>query len=82
MENIINKFKINKNINKKLMYYTSIEAPKGEMGCLGCHNNRIKIRTPGFFNLQSYNYISKNLLLSDSLAILGSLDIVLGEVDR
>ena len=43
---------------------------------------RLKIRTPGFYNLQSYNFISKNTLLSDTLAILGSYDIVLGEIDR
>lgn len=43
---------------------------------------RLKVRSPGFFNLQSYNNVSRNLLLSDSLALLGSYDIVLGEIDR
>lgn len=89
METIINKFKLKEDLKLLLsdnIYYSSIEAPKGEMGCIGKIYNtkylRLKIRSPGFFNLQSYSKVSKNLLLSDSLAILGSYDIVLGEIDR
>ncbi len=75
--------KISKSLN---LYYTSFEAPKGEMGCIGKIYNqkhlRLKIRSPGFFNLQSYSYSSINSLLSDSLALLGLYDIVLREIDK
>lgn len=89
METVINSFKLESiNIQKhnNYLFYSSIEAPKGEMSCICNSKNkkysRLKLRTPGFYNLQSYSLISKNNLLSDSLAILGSYDIVLGEINK
>ena len=43
---------------------------------------RCKIRSPGFFHLQSINYLSKGVLLADVVSIIGTLDIVFGEIDR
>jgi NADH-quinone oxidoreductase subunit D len=68
--------------------YTSVEAPKGEFGTLlaAYQNNnkpyRCHIRAPGFFHLAAINLISKNHSLADVVAIIGTLDIVFGEVDR
>lgn len=67
--------------------YTSIEAPKGEFGVyLVTDNTRIpqrcKIKAPGFLHLQGINVMAKNHLLADVVTIIGSQDIVFGEVDR
>lgn len=68
--------------------YTSVEAPKGEFGTLlaSFDNNtkpyRCHIRAPGFHHLASINKISQNHSLADVVAIIGTLDIVFGEVDR
>jgi NADH-quinone oxidoreductase subunit D len=43
---------------------------------------RCKIRSPGFFHLQAINYLSKGHLLADVVTIIGTLDIVFGEIDR
>ena len=67
--------------------YTAVEAPKGEFGVYLISDNtsrpyRCKIRAPGFAHLQACNLLSKGHLLADVPAILGSLAIVFGEVDR
>lgn len=67
--------------------YVGIEAPKGEFGVFLISNGsivpyRCKIRSPGFFHLQSINYLSKGHLLADVVTIIGTLDIVFGEIDR
>jgi len=88
MENLIYHFKFcTDNINTSpSVNYTSIEAPKGESGVFNCNTNtnqyRIKLRSPGFYNLQSLHYMSKNLLLADLVTLIGTQDIVFGEVDR
>lgn len=63
------------------------EAPKGEFGVYLVSNGtskplRCKIKAPGFNHLQSLNSISKNHLIADLVTLIGSLDIVFGEVDR
>ncbi|HEX2581048.1 MAG TPA: NADH-quinone oxidoreductase subunit D [Dongiaceae bacterium] len=67
--------------------YTAIEAPKGEFGVYLVADGsnrpyRCKIRAPGFAHLQAMDFASKGYLLADSVAILGSMDIVFGEIDR
>jgi NADH-quinone oxidoreductase subunit D len=67
--------------------YTAVEAPKGEFGVYlvsdgGNRPYRCKIRAPGFAHLQSMDYLCKGHMLADSVAVLGSMDIVFGEVDR
>ena len=67
--------------------YISIEAPKGEVGVFLVANNtnkpyRCKIKAPGFLHLQGLNILSKGHLLADVVTIIGTSDIVFGEVDR
>ncbi len=67
--------------------YTAVEAPKGEFGVYLVADGtnkpyRCKIRAPGFAHLQAMDYLSRGYMLADVSAILGSLDIVFGEVDR
>jgi NADH dehydrogenase (ubiquinone) Fe-S protein 2 len=68
--------------------YNAVEAPKGEFGTLiASYNNgtkpyRCHIRAPGFHHLGAINKISQNHSLADVVAIIGTLDIVFGEVDR
>lgn len=69
--------------------YHSIESPKGEFGVTLISQNakknrphRLKVKGPGFNHLQSYNNVVSGHLLTDALTILGSYDIVLGEIDR
>ena len=67
--------------------YTSVEAPKGEFGVYLISDGsnkpyRCKIRAPGFSHLQAMDYLIKGHMLADVPAVLGSLDIVFGEVDR
>jgi NADH-quinone oxidoreductase subunit D len=67
--------------------YTAIEAPKGEFGVYLISDGsnrpyRCKIRAPGFAHLQAMEFCSKGYMLADSVAILGSMDIVFGEIDR
>ena len=67
--------------------YTAVEAPKGEFGVFLISDGsskpyKCKIRAPGFMHLQAMNYLIKGHMLADVPAVLGSMDIVFGEVDR
>jgi NADH-quinone oxidoreductase subunit D len=67
--------------------YVAVEAPKGEFGVYLVADGsnkpyKCKIRAPGFAHLQAMDFICRGHLLADISAILGSLDIVFGEVDR
>ena len=67
--------------------YTAVEAPKGEFGVYLISDGsskpyKCKIRAPGFSHLQSMDYLIKGHMLADVPAVLGSMDIVFGEVDR
>ena len=67
--------------------YTAVEAPKGEFGVYLVADGsnrpyRCKIRSPSFAHLQAMDYLSRGHMLADTVAILGSLDIVFGEIDR
>ncbi len=67
--------------------YVSIEAPKGEMGFYivsdgGPRPYRVKNRAPSFINLQALPKLAEGRLLSDLIALIGTIDIVLADVDR
>ncbi len=67
--------------------YASVEAPKGEFGVYLVADGsnkpyRAKIRAPGYLHLQAMDYLAKGHQLADVSAIIGSMDIVFGEVDR
>lgn len=67
--------------------YTAVEAPKGEFGVYLVSDGsnkpyRCKIRAPGFAHLQAMDQLAKGHMLSDAVAIIGSLDVVFGEIDR
>jgi NADH-quinone oxidoreductase subunit D len=67
--------------------YAAVEAPKGEFGVYVVADGtnkpyRCKIRAPGYAHLQAMDFLCKGHLLADVSAVLGSLDIVFGEVDR
>ncbi len=67
--------------------YAAVEAPKGEFGVylVSDGSNRpykAKIRAPGFPHLQAMDYLCKGHLLADVSAVIGSLDVVFGEIDR
>jgi NADH-quinone oxidoreductase subunit D len=68
-------------------YYHSIEAPKGEIGCYlvsdgSAHPYRVRVRPPSLINLQALKQMCIGHLVADVVAIIGTLDIVLGEIDR
>ena len=68
-------------------YYHSIEGPKGEIGCYLVSDGtqqpwRVHVRPPSFINLQALRQMSIGHLVADVVAIIGTLDIVLGEIDR
>jgi NADH-quinone oxidoreductase subunit D len=67
--------------------YTAVEAPKGEFGVYLVADGtnrpyRCKIRSTGFAHLQAVEVMSRRHMLADAVAIIGSLDIVFGEIDR
>lgn len=67
--------------------YAAVEAPKGEFGVYLVSDGsnkpyRVKIRAPGFAHLQSIDFMSKGHMIADLAAIIGTQDVVFGEVDR
>ena len=67
--------------------YACVEAPKGEFGVYLVADGtnkpyRCKIRAPGFAHLQAMDFMNRGYMLADVSAILGSLDVVFGEIDR
>jgi NADH-quinone oxidoreductase subunit D len=67
--------------------YAAVEAPKGEFGVYLVADGsnkpyRCKIRAPGFPHLQAMDFLTRKHMLADVSAILGSIDIVFGEIDR
>ena len=89
MESLIHHFKLYSSglIVQKGETYLGLEAPKGEFGIYLISDNseipyRCKIRAPGFTHLQSINYMAKGHLIADVVTIIGTLDIVFGEIDR
>jgi len=67
--------------------YHSIEAPKGELGYFIVSDGstqpyRVRVRPPSFVNLQALSKMVEGALVADVVAVIGTLDIVLGEVDR
>jgi len=89
MEALIHHFKLYSQgyALKKNMGYVSVEAPKGEFGIFIVSDGtnrpyRCKIKAPGFFHLQALNSMAFNHLIADVVTIIGTQDIVFGEVDR
>jgi NADH-quinone oxidoreductase subunit D len=67
--------------------YAAVESPKGEFGVYLVADGsnrpyRCKIRSPGYVHLQAVDFMCKGHMLADAAAIIGSLDIVFGEIDR
>jgi NADH-quinone oxidoreductase subunit D len=67
--------------------YTATEAPKGEFGVYLISNGtdkpyRCKIKAPGFGHLQALNEMAKGHMIADVVTIIGTQDIVFGEIDR
>ena len=67
--------------------YTAVEHPKGEFGCYLVSDGtnkpyRLKVRAPGFAHLSSMNEMARGHMLADVVAIIGTQDIVFGEIDR
>ena len=89
MESMINHFKLyteGYNVPKG-EEYCAVEAPKGEFGVYIISDGsnkpyRCRIRAPGFAHLQAIESMSKGHMLADIVTIIGSIDLVLGEVDR
>lgn len=89
MESLIHHFKYySENITPNSgETYTVIEAPKGEYGVFLVSDGsnkpyRCKIKAPGFAHLQALNFMSKNHMIADVVTIIGTQDIVFGEIDR
>ena len=89
MEALIHHFKLfteGYRVNKDEIY-TAVEAPKGEFGVYLISDGsskpyKCKIRAPGFSHLQAMDYLIKGHMLADVPAVLGSMDVVFGEIDR
>jgi NADH-quinone oxidoreductase subunit D len=67
--------------------YAAVEAPKGEFGTYIISDGankpyRLKIRAPGFVHLEALDEMSRGHMISDVVTIIGTLDIVFGEIDR
>lgn len=89
MEAVIHHYKLCTEgyIIRKNFIYVGVEAPKGEFGVFLASNgtgrpHRCKFRAPGFAHLQGLGFLAKNHFIADVVAIIGTLDIVFGEVDR
>lgn len=67
--------------------YTVVEAPKGEFGVYllsdgGPRPQRCRIKSPGFLHLQGLDSMCRGLLLADLVTVIGTQDLVFGEIDR
>ena len=67
--------------------YQRIESPRGELGCFLASDGspkpyRVRFRAPSFVNLQALQKMVEGRLVADAIACIGTLDIVLGEIDR
>jgi NADH-quinone oxidoreductase subunit D len=67
--------------------YVRSETPRGDLGVFlvsdgGPKPYRVKVRTPSFSNLQAIQHMLRGAYVADAVVVLGSLDIILGEVDR
>jgi NADH-quinone oxidoreductase subunit D len=67
--------------------YSAVEHPKGEFGIYMVSDGankpyRLKIRAPGFAHLAALDELARGHMLADAVAIIGTLDIVFGEIDR
>ena len=67
--------------------YVAVENPRGELGCYlvsdgSSHPVRMHIRGPSFVNLQSLPHLMKDSLIADTVAIVSSVDPIMGDVDR
>ena len=89
MEALIHHFKLwTEGFNApKGAIYSAVESPRGELGVYlesdgSSKPYRVHLRTPSFDNLQSLSLMAKGVLVADLVAIIGSVDIVLGDVDR
>jgi NADH:ubiquinone oxidoreductase subunit D len=89
MESLIHHFKFYSEgiFIKREEIYSIVEAPKGEFGVFLVSNNtnralRCRIKSPGFLHLQSLNFMSKSSYLADLVTIIGTQDLVFGEIDR
>lgn len=89
MESMIHHFKFYSEGTKIDGYdgYTAIESPKGEFGVFLSSNykkspERCKIRAAGFYHLSSFNFMVNNHFLADVTTIIGTQDVVFGEIDR
>ena len=89
MESLIHHFKLyTEGVHvHKAETYTCVEAPKGEFGVFLVSDGsnkpyRVKLRTPGFYFLAATEFMSKGHMLADAVAIIGSMDLVFGEIDR
>jgi len=89
MESLIQHFKLHTEgyFIEKNESYRVVEAPKGEFG-IGLTADgtskpyRCRIKAPGFLHLQGLNLMTKNYLLSDLVTIIGTMDLVFGEIDK
>jgi len=89
MESLIHHFKLYTEgfTIEKGNTYVSVEAPKGEFGVYLYSDDtnrpaRCRIRAPGFFHLQGLDFMARGHMLADLVTIIGTQDIVFGEVDR
>lgn len=89
MESLIHHFKLSTEgiVPSNIETYTASEAPKGEFGVFLVSNGsnrpyRCKIKAPGFSHLQALDFMSRGHLIADVVTIIGTQDIVFGEVDR
>lgn len=89
MESLIHHFKFYSEglVIPKNYTYSAVEAPKGEFGVYLESNNtnkpyRCRIKAPGFLHLQGLDFMSKGHLIADVVTIIGTQDIVFGEIDR
>jgi NADH-quinone oxidoreductase subunit D len=67
--------------------FATVESPRGELGCFVASDGspkplRVHFRAPSFINLQALPFMAQGQLIADTVACIGTIDIVLGEVDR